>query len=202
MVKVGLELSAAGPAAVELTGDGHRVMLDLKLHDIPHTVAGAVHAAGELGAELLTVHALGGTAMIEAAAQAAGPGGVIAAVTVPQPGRRRPRRAGPAWRRRVRAAPGRARRRRRSRRDRLLPLEAAAVRRHRHGFTRSALACARPRRAPPTTSAAATPAGAVEASADLLGRAPGHRRPDVRAAAAAIRDQAGSATSARAGTSR
>ena len=46
MVKVGLELSAAGPAAVEaLIADGHRVMLDLKLHDIPNTVAAAVHAA-------------------------------------------------------------------------------------------------------------------------------------------------------------
>jgi orotidine-5'-phosphate decarboxylase len=73
MVKVGLELFAAeGPAAVAaLAGQGRRVMLDLKLHDIPATVAGAVRMAERAGAELVTVHALGGPAMLAAAVGAA-----------------------------------------------------------------------------------------------------------------------------------
>lgn len=83
--KVGLELfSACGPAIVrELCGRGGRVFLDLKLHDIPETVARAVHAAGRMGAELLTVHAGGGVPMMRRAAQAARAAGVKAlAVTV------------------------------------------------------------------------------------------------------------------------
>src|SRR5262245_64363017 len=58
-VKVGLELWAAeGPAAVRaLAADGHPIMLDLKLHDIPNNVAGAVAAVAGLGADLLYVHA-------------------------------------------------------------------------------------------------------------------------------------------------
>jgi orotidine-5'-phosphate decarboxylase len=74
MVKVGLELfGAEGPAAVAaLAGQGRRVMLDLKLHDIPATVAGAVRMAERAGAELVTVHALGGPAMLAAAVRAAG----------------------------------------------------------------------------------------------------------------------------------
>jgi orotidine-5'-phosphate decarboxylase len=84
MVKVGLELfGAAGPAAVAaLAGAGRRVMLDLKLHDIPATVAGGVRAAGRAGAELVTVHALGGPAMLEAAVAAAGGRCRVAAVTI------------------------------------------------------------------------------------------------------------------------
>jgi orotidine-5'-phosphate decarboxylase len=84
MVKVGLELfGASGPAAVAaLAGDGRRVMLDLKLHDIPATVAGGMRAAARAGAELVTVHALGGPAMLEAAVQAAGDGCRVAAVTI------------------------------------------------------------------------------------------------------------------------
>jgi orotidine-5'-phosphate decarboxylase len=84
MVKVGLELFAAhGPAAVAaLAGDGRRVMLDLKLHDIPATVAGAMRAAVAAGAELVTVHALGGPAMLEAAVRAAGGRCRVAAVTI------------------------------------------------------------------------------------------------------------------------
>jgi orotidine-5'-phosphate decarboxylase len=83
MVKVGLELfAAAGPAAVAaLAAEGRRVMLDLKLHDIPATVAGAARAAARAGAELLTAHALGGPAMLAAAVEAA-PGCRVAAVTV------------------------------------------------------------------------------------------------------------------------
>jgi orotidine-5'-phosphate decarboxylase len=62
-----------GPTLVrEFSQRGVRVFLDLKWHDIPSTVAGAVTAARELGVSLATVHCLGGRAMLEAAAQAAG----------------------------------------------------------------------------------------------------------------------------------
>ncbi len=73
LVKVGLELfTAAGPAVVaDLRAAGRDVFLDLKLKDIPNTVAGAVRAACALDVSLLTLHADGGRRMLEAAVEAA-----------------------------------------------------------------------------------------------------------------------------------
>ena len=72
-----------GPALVrEFTQRGLLVFLDLKWHDIPNTVAGAVTAARELGVAMATVHCFGGRAMLTAAAAAAGPDLALVGVTV------------------------------------------------------------------------------------------------------------------------
>ncbi len=83
-VKVGLELfTAEGPQVVEwLLGDGRRVFLDLKLHDIPTTVRGAARRAAAMGVSLLTVHGYGGAAMVDAAVDGAGKDTGILVVTV------------------------------------------------------------------------------------------------------------------------
>ena len=71
--KVGSQLfTAAGPVAIEhALKRGYRVFLDLKYHDIPNTVTGAVREATRLGVFMLNVHASGGVAMMRAAATAA-----------------------------------------------------------------------------------------------------------------------------------
>ena len=82
--KVGLELfTAAGPSVVASLREREKhVFLDLKLHDIPNQVAGAVARAGELGVKFLTVHAMGGREMIAAAVGSAPASLTLLGVTV------------------------------------------------------------------------------------------------------------------------
>jgi orotidine-5'-phosphate decarboxylase len=71
-LKLGLEFFVAnGPAGVRDVAGARPLFLDLKLHDIPNTVAGGVRAAANIGPRFLTVHASGGRAMLEAAREAA-----------------------------------------------------------------------------------------------------------------------------------
>ena len=81
-VKIGSMLMTreGAPLVRALVARGHRVFLDLKWHDIPNTVAGAVRAARELGVTMATVHTLGGRTMMEAATEASG--GVLELVGV------------------------------------------------------------------------------------------------------------------------
>jgi orotidine-5'-phosphate decarboxylase len=83
-VKVGsILMTREGPDFVrQLIGRGLKVFLDLKWHDIPNTVAGAVTAAREMGVSMATVHTLGGRMMLEAAAVAAGTDLALVGVTV------------------------------------------------------------------------------------------------------------------------
>ena len=83
-VKLGLEFfSAQGPEGVRrIAGLGLPIFLDLKLHDIPHTVAKAVEALSPLEPAILTVHASGGKAMMSAAKAAAPSGTKVVGVTV------------------------------------------------------------------------------------------------------------------------
>lgn len=197
MVKAGLELfGAAGPAAVAaLAGDGRRVMLDLKLHDIPATVAGGMRAAARAGAELVTVHALGGPAMLEAAVEAAGDRCRVAAVTIltsagpadlaavglPPAAEAVPRLAGLAVRSGCPAIV-------------CSPLEVAALRAQLGPSVELICPGVRPSRSsasPDDQARVATPAEAVAAGASriVVGR-PITRSDDVGAAARAVRDEA------------
>jgi orotidine 5'-phosphate decarboxylase subfamily 1 len=83
-VKIGSVLfTAAGPALIaECRARGLRVFLDLKWHDIPNTVAGAVRAARELQVSMATIHTLGGAEMMAAASEAAAGTMLLVGVTV------------------------------------------------------------------------------------------------------------------------
>src|SRR5579884_130167 len=82
--KVGLQLyTAEGPEIIRtISSTGARVFLDLKLHDIPHTVARTVERVNALGAQALTIHLSGGSDMVRAASEARGAGMLLLGVTV------------------------------------------------------------------------------------------------------------------------
>ena len=85
VAKVGLELfGAAGPETISaLTVEGYRVFLDLKLHDIPTTVARAARVIGGLGVGFTTVHTQGGDAMVRAAVEGMAEGAHAAGAPAP-----------------------------------------------------------------------------------------------------------------------
>jgi len=82
--KIGLQLyTATGPGLTRAISElGPKVFLDLKLYDIPNTVAKAVEAAGNLGVKMLTIHLSGGSEMVRAAVKARPAGMLILGVTV------------------------------------------------------------------------------------------------------------------------
>lgn len=84
-IKIGKEFfTAHGPAGVHAVIGAGQLFLDLKFHDIPNTVAGAVRAAVPLRPSLLTIHAAGGPAMLRAAVEAAGAAATEAGVPRPR----------------------------------------------------------------------------------------------------------------------
>lgn len=82
--KIGLQLfTAAGPDIIrDIAATGAQIFLDLKLHDIPNTVAKAVEAAAGLGVKMLTIHLSGGSRMVEAAVASCPPDLLLLGVTV------------------------------------------------------------------------------------------------------------------------
>ena len=84
--KVGLELfTAAGPEVVKIIKDsGLKCFLDLKFHDIPNTVSGAVRSATRMQADMMTIHVSGGAAMIDAARRAAEEEAASLSIRVPK----------------------------------------------------------------------------------------------------------------------
>ena len=165
----------AGPGLVRALRDlGRQVFLDLKFHDIPNTVAGAVAAARDLDVQLLTVHASGGEAMLRAAREAAGKAGpkllgvtVLTSFTA--------QGIGVVWGRAIDALPREV--------DRLAdmaadaqfdgviasPLEVAALkRRHGPAFLVVTPGIRPPGYAPADQARVATPAAAARAGADYL----------------------------------
>lgn len=85
-VKVGMELfyAAGAPLVRELKERGLSVFLDLKLHDIPNTVASATRVLAGLGVDMLTVHASGGPKMVEAARAGLDEGAALAGLPAPK----------------------------------------------------------------------------------------------------------------------
>lgn len=199
--KVGLELftRAGAPVIEALHGRGKRVFLDLKLYDIPNTVAAAVRAAAELRVHMLTVHVSGGVAMMQAALDAArasdgDAGPLVLGVTLLTS--LTPGEMGRVWDRPPRPAHEEVGRlaalAHEARLDGVVasPLEAEALRQRFREFTIVTPGIRPVGAAADDQNRTATPAAAVRAGADYLviGR-PIHAAPDPAAAARAILDE-------------